>query len=175
MRLRKPFNLRNQKGSNWNNRAILAAELIRKFALPGDSIADFGCGNEKLKEALQQFRCSYQGFDLMPQSKHVIRLDLLSDPIPSNFDVAVLLGVLEYIPVVPTLQKLSIPLLVVSHLYPDEGAFPSSIIAKAGWRNVLRKAEFENALKEANYEVIEAIRTPEKMQYVWICRRLIAA
>jgi hypothetical protein len=165
------FNLRTQKGPNWTNRALLAAELIREVAPRGASIADFGCGDQKLKEALCPFPCSYQGFDLLPQSNDVIQLDLTSDAIPLHFDVSVLLGVLEYIPVVATLQKMRSRLLIVSHVYPDEGAFPPSIIRERGWRNVLTKAQFEDALGQADYEVLRAVQTPKRMQYVWGCRR----
>lgn len=165
---RNPFNLRTQWRSHWMGRASIAAELIRRHVPLGSEIADLGCGDQKLRKALNKYPCKYRGYDLIPQSDNVVRLDLTTEPFPEA-DVTVLLGVLEYIPVLSALRKVRSPILVVSHLYPDEGAFPLAVIREKGWSNVLPKAKFEALLDEAHFRVLECAKADR--QHVWIAAK----
>lgn len=165
------FNLQTQKGLNWFNRAEVAAKLILGHAQQGARIGDLGCGDQKLRALLGDWAHSYQGFDLIPQSSDVIAIDITTDDLPTC-DVSVLLGVLEYVPIEPVLMKVASPLLVVSHLYPDQGAFSEELIREKGWLNLLPKADFESLLEQCGFEILEVIRTPDGEQHVWLARRL---
>ena len=131
----------------------------------GSEIADLGCGDQKLRKSLKKYPCKYRGYDLIPQSDDVTKLDLVTEPFPEA-DVTVLLGVLEYVPMLSVLKKVRSPILVVSHLYPDEGAFPASVIQEKGWSNVLPKAKFEALLDQAHFRILECAKADR--QHVWI-------
>ena len=163
------FNLASQKGQGWLNRAAIAAGMIRKHVSEGSVIADLGCGDMKLRDALGDFRCEYRGYDLNPQSQEVTQLDITKAHLP-ECDVSVLLGVLEYIPVPAVLQKIRSSKLVVSHVYADEGAFTPKLINQKGWINCLPLPEFEGQLRLAGFSIVEREMTGERMQHVWLCQ-----
>jgi 2-polyprenyl-3-methyl-5-hydroxy-6-metoxy-1,4-benzoquinol methylase len=138
-------------------------------------LADLGCGDEKLKSAIARrgLAIDYVGFDLAPQVAHIARLDIASDAIPAGFDIAALLGVLEYVAdPVAALARLrqAIPLLVVSHVAPDTKPIAGATRRKLNWVTVLTKAEFEAALARAGYAIIESRLTPDRRTRVWLCR-----
>lgn len=162
------FNIDKQQGKNWMRRASVAAELVTSAVHLGSFIADFGCGDQKMRSLLSGYR--YQGFDLLPQAPDVQRFDLAADPIPSGFDAALLLGVLEYFTDIEAiLRKLrdAAPRLIVSHLHPDDGAFPPTVVEEKGWLSVLPRGEFENRLRGAGWR-IGAARMVGQLQIVWL-------
>lgn len=160
----KSFNLRTQWRSHWMGRAAIAADLIADH-VPSGHVCDLGCGDQKLRKALKGYPFTYQGYDIITQADDVVRLDLTGDPLP-ECDVSVLLGVLEYIPIAETLRKVRSPVLVVSHLYPDQGAFSPELIKSKGWSNVLTKAEFEAELSDAGFRITGCAAADR--QHVWI-------
>jgi hypothetical protein len=168
--LGNPFNLRTQRGANWTNRAAVAADLIIRHAPTNPIIADVGCGDQKLQRALGGFPCTYRGYDLNPQSRSVTRLDVLIDQLP-ECDLTALLGVLEYVPVAQVLAKARSRAIVVSHLFPDYGAFSPALVRKRRWTSLLSKSEFELVLSQTGFSVRECVRTPEGKQHVWFAER----
>jgi len=124
----------------------------------------------KLRNALGDFRCEYRGYDLNPQSQEVTHLDITKNDLPKS-DVSVLLGVLEYVPVLAVLQKVRSPKLVVSHVYTDEGAFTPKVIDQKGWISCLPLHEFEGHLRLAGFSIVEREITDERMQHIWLCQR----
>lgn len=160
----KAFNLRTQWRSHWMGRAAIAADLIADH-VPSGHVADLGCGDQKLRKALSDYPFTYQGYDIIAQADDVIPIDLTSDPFP-ECDVSVLLGVLEYIPIAETLAKVRSPVLVVSHLDRDSGAFSPSLIKSKGWLNVLSKSEFEAELGKSGFRISGCAAADR--QHVWI-------
>jgi len=171
---RHPFNCETQQGEKWLARAEIAADLVRSVATGRMKVADLGCGDEKMKGALEEagLDIDYQGFDLMPQAVQVEKLDLQHDPVPGRFDVALLLGVLEYIPdVVAVLRKIrrAAPLIVVSHLNGEDAYFTPSLARRQNWRTVLDRGGFEARLAEAGWTIRESRLTPDRLTIVWLC------
>lgn len=160
------FNLLTQWRGNWKARARIAADLITKYTDPDCTVADLGCGDQKLRKVLKGR--DYRGFDLIPQSSDVAALDLTTDTFPSC-GVTVLLGVLEYIPIAPALEKVDLRYLVISHLYPDEGDFSAETIKTNGWANLLSKAEFEASLENAGFHILECVKGDR--QHIWMAER----
>jgi hypothetical protein len=104
-RRRARFNLQDQDDPSWQRRAERAVDMWARGRPVGDrggtvSIADFGCGNERLRDVLAD-RLSdpfnYQGYDLEPQSPTAIKLDLQHELPDRTFDLGFTLGLLEYL------------------------------------------------------------------------------
>src|SRR4051812_6437694 len=86
LRRRKRFNCQDQLSPSWERRAEDAVDVYAKHRDRGGGptggslrIADFGCGNERLRQVLGQRlgeRHSYEGFDLRPQHATTTKLDL---------------------------------------------------------------------------------------------------
>jgi hypothetical protein len=172
---RHPFNCETQQGEKWLARAGIAADLVASVASGPISVADLGCGDQKMKAALEEagLDVDYHGFDLMPQSDSVARLDIQHDPMPGPFDVALLLGVLEYIPEVDSVLRRvhrTAPMLVVSHLHGDDAYFTEALARRQKWRTVLERRRFETHLTEAGWSIVECRLTPDRLTIVWLCR-----
>ena len=172
---RHPFNCETQQGEKWLARAQIAADLVASVATGPISVADLGCGDRKMKAALEDagLEVDYHGFDLMPQSESVERLDIQHDPMPGPFDVALLLGVLEYVPdVVSVLRRVhrTAPVLVVSHLRGDDAYFTARLARRQKWRTVLERRNFESHLAEAGWSIAETRLTPDQLTILWLCR-----
>jgi hypothetical protein len=128
----RPFNLDLSDSPSWDERAkaavgLLAAHadaLLREGSRPL-RIADFGCGDERLRRILTKQLSEphrYQGFDLIPQRETVVQMDLTRSLPEAEFDVVFCLGLLEYIdPLVPFLARLrrKYPAVVVSYAVFD--------------------------------------------------------
>jgi hypothetical protein len=77
----------------WGHRAALAASLVPD----GARTLELGVGVGEFRRLVEP-RCPYVGADLAPLSADVVALDLDQDPLPEGpFDVAVALGVFEYL------------------------------------------------------------------------------
>jgi len=101
---RRRFNLHLQ--DKWQGRAEQAVELWLRSAdrLAGAhplSVGDLGCGNERVRDLLASRLgddFTYQGYDLQPQSREAIKLDVRRGLPDREFDVVFALGLLEYLP-----------------------------------------------------------------------------
>lgn len=103
-----PFNTAGQHGESWQARALDAASLWMEargdWRPNGDRplrVADFGAGNERLRDVLsdrlgQSF--SYFPYDLHPQRPTSVKLNLLEETPPESYDLVFALGLLEYLP-----------------------------------------------------------------------------
>ncbi len=89
----------------WPARARRAAALVEQLDLePGASVLDLGCGNQTVRQLLPE-GLEYRPFDRMARSPDTEVLDLASAHPATGGDVALLLGVLEYLPdPLPTLS-----------------------------------------------------------------------
>jgi SAM-dependent methyltransferase len=160
-----PFNLDLSDSPSWDERAEAAATLLTAAARPpftgGSStlrIADFGCGDERLKRVLAD-RLSqphrYRGYDLLPQRETVVEIDLTRSLPDEEFDVVFCLGLLEYIdPLVPFLARLHgrYPAAIVSYAVAD----PPKPLRKRerrsrGWRNHYTVAALEREFDRVGF------------------------
>ncbi len=108
-RARRRYNCGEQ--DLWDERASAAAQLLagnrsaweRADGRPV-SIADFGAGNERMRSLLRatlDSDHSYHPYDLHPQTPTTIQLDVVKGLPDRHFDIAICLGLLEYLPSIP--------------------------------------------------------------------------
>lgn len=106
--LSRPFNLHEQDSPTWHERAEAAVELLAAnagalgLADGGEplQIADLGCGNERLRGVLNralEIPHTYQGYDLQPQTRTSLALDVERELPANGFDVVFCLGLVEYV------------------------------------------------------------------------------
>jgi hypothetical protein len=176
--VRLPFNCGDQSNPSWRERAELCAELVASLDLrssQGFSLADIGCGDQKLRDALhrQGLTCRYQGYDILPQSKAVARLDVQSETLPCPYDVVVLLGVVEYLEnVEQVFASLAIqaPWLLVSHVVRQGEYYTEARRADLGWRNHLTKHEIIGLLETSGLAVVRSSMTSDNRTLIIVCR-----
>lgn len=162
-----PFNCHNQARQPWIERTEAAARLIRTLSerVPVQTVADIGCGDRKLGAHLRGF--DYHGFDMMPQSRKVSRFDVQRDRLPETFDVAVLLGVTEYLgDPESVLRRLSALHLIVSHAALNVTA------RERNWRTNLPADQFEALIERAGFTIAERITMESDGTSVWLADRI---
>ncbi|CDO07450.1 class I SAM-dependent methyltransferase [Mycolicibacterium cosmeticum] len=133
----------------WEPRTRQAAALVPM----GSRVIEFGAGNRLLERHLHP-SCSYVASDLVDRGVGTIVCDLNRRPLPDlgsgTFDVAVLMGVLEYLVDVPaTVEWLSrsVPTCVVSYVCVEskrrsmEGLYEKAGRMAQGWMNHYRPDE----------------------------------
>jgi methyltransferase family protein len=176
-----PYNLADAGSPRWEQRAEAAVDLLvsnldtlRWDASAGLSIADFGAGDERLGRVLasrlaQQHR--YTGFDIRPQRKSVIELDLMAALPTQPFDVVCCLGLLEYIEPLDTfLARLAVryPALILSYTVFDAPAPLSRRQRRSrGWLTDYTKAGLERELEAAGLAVREVVMTNQQRTCLW--------
>ena len=170
-----PFNCAAQDTTTWLQRADVAAELLARLDPPPRSIADVGCGDEKLKIALLRRGVSarYQGFDVLPQGESVRPFDIRSEMLDEHFDAAAILGVLEYMDDVASALRNALgrtTSAVVSYAVHSAGVSSREKRIRMGWRSALTAGEFETCLDDVGLRVIERRITPDRATHVWLCR-----
>ncbi len=167
-----PYNLSEQARSTWQERAEAAARSLRDAVgdLAPVAIADLGCGDCKLRTSLHAVlgeRLRYSGFDILPQSADVERLDLERDPIPGRYDAVALLGVGEYAADLPALLAKAARVarfLCLSYTIADSGRFDAARVAERGWKHHYRRGEIDAfaralALRERSFTTLDGGRT----------------
>jgi hypothetical protein len=164
------FNLRKQTEAPWRDRAALAVQMLDLTA--GASVADLGCGDQKVRAFLPP-GISYSGFDLDPQGSGVRRLNLATDDLQGRYDAALCLGVLEYIAdirgVLAKIAKIA-PTLVVSHVKGEDDYFSSRLSKRLGWTSVLTTEQFEDRIEAAGWSITDRRLTPDRLTNLWLCR-----
>jgi hypothetical protein len=178
MRERPSFNCADQRTPTWQQRAEVAAELLA--GVPGRSgaplvVADIGCGDQKLRAALRARGAAfaYRGYDLLPQAADVERFDVRADALPRPHDVAVLLGVLEYLEDLSSvLARLAaqVQWLLVSHVVRQDGGYSAAQLRALGWHQHLAAGELERLVQHAGAVVIERRTAPDGRTLLWLCR-----
>ena len=177
---RRPFNCHDQSTAIWHERAALCVDLIASLdfrRVQERSIADVGCGDRKLEEALHRkgFTCRYQGYDILPQSREVLRFDVQSEILPPIHDVVVLLGVVEYLTkpeqVFVSLAQQA-PWLLVSHVVRQDVYYTDARRAELGWRNHFTSEEITRMLERNGFTVVRDEMTSDKRTLLMVCRSL---
>jgi SAM-dependent methyltransferase len=179
------FNCGRQGARSWHERTVIAVDLLANTLAAGRGatplrLLDIGCGDEKVAEELRrrQVAVDYIGYDLHPQSAFVRPLDLNQDEIRDRGDVAIVLGVIEYIrdPLL-ALSRLNAaaPALVVSHAARDLGRPVSFDPSSLNWCFCVDQATFETLLTSAGYAVKDKRVTPDGKTAVWLCQRVAVA
>ena len=178
---RAPFNCNDQTAASWTQRAVVAVNLIKNIELKNKhqlSVADIGCGDQKLRSALlaQGVDCHYCGYDLLPQSSEVTQFDVRSDALPHEHDVLVMLGVIEYLDALPgVLPSLSrqAPYLVVSHVIRKDDTYSPQKRAELGWLNHLSQDEIEQLLSASGYIVLDRQLDTEGKTMLFMCESAV--
>jgi hypothetical protein len=173
---RLPFNCDDQNPPNWIKRAEVAVELICSIAPQTDSfrISDIGCGDMKLKVMIEGRlpNAIYSGYDLIPQSKHVQKLDVEADPIPPC-DMVVMLGVGEYLFAPQNVfSKTSecCKWLVVSHTINNYFKRSASEQLKLAWKNHLSDQQFSGFIESSGFRIVEKRLVGSGRAMIWLCQ-----
>jgi hypothetical protein len=121
-------------------------------------IADFGCGNERLRLVLNAKlgrAFDYRGYDLRPQSSTVEYLDVGRELPRRSFDVIFCLGLVEYVPDVEALAqrlKHSCARLIVSYMIADPTVGLARYERRArGWRHSHTREGIEMIFKRTGF------------------------
>lgn len=181
----RPFHLDEQDAPEWEERAETAVDLAAAV-FAGDSnadgdmvvrVADLGCGNMRLRRILQArlpFRHSYSGYDLLPQSETIGRVDLSSELPPGEFDLMFCLGVLEYLHDVPAfLARLRehCRLGVISYAIADTPNPITPAERRAfGWTSDYTQADLQRELEHHGFAVRDFTLTNAARTGVWVIR-----
>ncbi len=172
------FNLSDQTNRTWQDRAELCAALIGRICEPGKriSLADVGCGDMKLRNALRAegLQVDYFGFDLLPQADEVRPFNLDRDHLPCEFDIVTVLGVIEYLHHVRfALQMIAEASrhFVFSYMPSNLSGFILPDAARLGWSNCMCQTEVEAMLQAICVTVTAREITPDGRTMLWLCNR----
>jgi hypothetical protein len=143
----------------WESRSRRAAALVPAHT----RIIEFGAGNRPLARYLDP-SCTYVASDIVERGPGTLVCDLNRRPLPdlgaSAYDVAVFMGVLEYLRDLPSvLDWLSkhVPVCVVSYVCADanrnspRGMRETIYRLKAGWLNHYREDELRSLFRERGF------------------------
>lgn len=144
---------------SWESRTQRAAELIPRSS----RVIEFGAGNRTLERHLDR-SCTYTPSDIVERGPGTIVCDLNSTPLPDlgadGYDVAVLMGVLEYMRDMPSvldwLTELA-PICVLSYACARGGRFsPRRALGvagrlRSGWLNSYRAEDVRSLFRERGF------------------------
>jgi hypothetical protein len=147
--------------SSWEPRTKIAAALV-----PNNSrVIEFGAGNRVLERYLDP-SCTYVPSDLVDRGPGTIICDLNQRPLPDLgkdvYDVAVLLGVVEYLRDVPTVLDWLAELVPVCVLGFKPAKFngnsPRALLEtvlrrRAGWINNYSEQDVRSFYRERGFEL----------------------
>jgi len=162
-RARRRYNCERQ--AEWDDRAEKAVALLmdhrnawRSETGRPVSIADFGAGNERLRSILESRlpgEVEYHPYDLHPQLPTTQRLDVSQGLPDRSFDVAICLGLLEYLPSIPDLArelKAKCHFVLISYVISDSPvAMPYDGRVHQGWITHMTEMEIEETFAEAGF------------------------
>ena len=176
--VRKPFNCADQATATWFERAQVCADLVGSIPCQLGtplSLADIGCGDQKLRNALEPrgLLFSYSGYDLLPQTPDVDMFDVRRDALPRKHDVAIMLGVIEYLADLATVLAglaRDVRYLVVSHVVRQNDEYSAEHLTALGWLNHLAAGQLESMLKSSGFLVMDGRMTPDGKTKVFLCR-----
>lgn len=176
----RPFNCADQHTVTWRQRADLCVELIGAMAQAGGEIriADIGCGDRKLRQSLERTDIcfSYSGYDLLPQSAEVKKFDVRDDALPAGNDVAVMLGVIEYLeglPEVLSRMATQVPHILLSHVIQQGDGYSAARLLELGWINHLSAASLEGLLVQCGFEISARHMTPDGKTLLLACASVV--
>lgn len=179
-RARRRFNCGKQ--AEWDERASTAIALLAATREVWEgrtgapiSAADFGAGNERLRPLLQGVLgedLDYHPYDLHPQRSTTARLDVSQGLPERGFDLAVCLGLLEYLPSVTALaQELArgCRFALVSYVTADSPvAISRDDRLQHGWTTHLRGEEIEDAFAAAGFRSAGTRRSDGEATTIWL-------
>jgi hypothetical protein len=145
--------------ASWESRSQRAAALVPL----GSRVIEFGAGNRVFERHLDR-SCTYTPSDIVDRGAGTIVCDLNLTPLPDlgvdTYDVAVLMGVLEYLRDMPmVLDWLGelVPTLVLSYACARGSRYsPARMVQsvgrlKAGWLNSYRADELRSMFSERGF------------------------
>jgi hypothetical protein len=175
------FSLRDQDSPDWQARADHAVRLwIEHVAEAGElddrvyKIADFGCGDEKLKTVIGNVfpgKYQYWGYDLSPQTDAGLQINLESEMPGIPFDAVFCLGLLEYI---SDLDRFLVRLrgnsrrVIASYVNLDSGAYTRREIRKRGWVSRYSRRDLERKFAESGLAARKFRLTNENRTGLWL-------
>lgn len=172
------FNLSDQTNPTWQQRADLCAAMISRVSEPGEriSVADVGCGDMKLRNALEGagLQVDYYGFDLRPQAVEITPFDLNRDKLPRKFDVVTVLGVIEYLDDVSFALRMASRAsryFVLSYVPCDLSGLTMSDASRLGWSNCMSRMQMEAILQDLHVSAVAKEVTPDKRTMLWLCAK----
>jgi hypothetical protein len=150
--------------ASWKPRTKRAAALVPN----GSRVIEFGAGNRNLERYLDP-SCTYVASDIVDRGPGTIVCNINLRPLPDlgagAYDVAVLLGVLEYLRDVPSvLDWLAkhVPVTVLSYVCAEANRHSLRSMRetvgrlRAGWMNNYREGELRSLFHERGFELLEA-------------------
>ena len=170
------FNIESQSSSGWLDRAEKCAKLISFISSElsnAPTLADVGCGDKKLKEALsaESINFRYQGYDICPQYSDIKKFDANFEELGIHYDVVAALGITEYINLPKFLlsARNHCRFFAVSHVLNKPGLYSQDDIIRLGWKNHFPENEFELALASAGFEIRKSTITKNNKTKIWLC------
>lgn len=179
-RARRRYNCGKQ--TEWNERAETAVALWKScqqdregFAQRPLSIADLGAGNERLRPLLARelgVDHEYYPFDLHPQQPTTTRLDVSREMPHREFDLAICLGLLEYLPSIPDFAKSLRGICrfaITSYVTSDSPvAIDRDERIQHGWKTHLTEGEMEAEFATIGFSAIATGRSDGEATNLWI-------
>lgn len=155
---------RHNLEASWESRTRKAAALV-----PANSrVIEFGAGNRRLERYLDP-SCTYVASDIVDRGPGTILYDLNRRPLPdlgeSGYDVAVILGVLEYLRDVPgVIDWLAkyVRICVLSYVCTESRRYSLRAMLegfhrlRAGWMNNYREDEISSLFRERGFALEHA-------------------
>ncbi len=186
-REREPFNLNNQH--RWSDRATAAVDLWlahdgewREQSSRPLHVSDIGAGNGLVGGLLSDraaYQVQYRGYDLLPQSDGITRLDVRSGLPSGRVDLTLCLGLLEYLassdPIISRLAEHS-RFVITSYVSLEAGGHPlhswkMSKRRKREWRRHQTRLELRESFIRAGFtEIASSWVPPETDLWLWEAR-----
>lgn len=142
------------------------ARELAAFVPSGSRVIEFGAGNRILERYLEP-SCTYVASDIVDRGPGTIICDLNRRPLPGlkagTFDIAVFIGVLEYLRDVPSVFDWLAPRVsyfLLSYVCADPDRGPLSGLREAfrrmkmGWMNNYREQDIRELLSERGFNLI---------------------
>jgi hypothetical protein len=147
---------------SWEPRTKIVAALVPKHS----RVIEFGAGNRVLERYLDP-SCTYVASDVIDRGPGTIVCDLNERPLPDlvedTYDVAVLIGVLEYLKDVPGvldwLAKYVSAFVLACAPAKANGRSPRAMFEtvcrlSAGWMNNYREDELRELFRDRGYALV---------------------
>lgn len=154
------YNLHDQKSDRWTNRSREAIDLFALLYRNVDvpiRVADLGCGDMKIRDLLLSCgykKLLYQGFDCLPQSDDVKKIDFNKEEISGRYDVVFCMGVLEYLDDIPRFLlslRGKTSYVIMSYVASDTNRYSKQDIRFRGWKNHFTSSKLEGIFFETGF------------------------
>jgi Methyltransferase domain len=150
--------------ASWEPRSIMVAALVPK----GSRVIEFGAGRRILEQHLDA-SCTYRPSDIVDRGPGTIVCDLNQRPLPelgvNVYDVAVIVGVLEYVTDVPAmldwLTQYVTEIVLTYACTKATGRSPRAVVEAAirmrhGWINNYREEDLRSLFRDRGFELTRA-------------------